>query len=158
MFVKFLPGVVRSGAWLWYDDYDERTESGLDTFGCGVDIRDERIEIATIYSADIILTDHSRFFNDGENVILEKCKILFVVIGLDLDGYREEIISFDIDRFVRRILEITGDPPHRDWSKLAGKKVRAKVSFNHIDQIGHIVNDDWIDPIKDFAEKPKEGE
>ncbi len=37
-----------------------------------------------------------------------------------------------------------------EWSKLAGKTVRAKREHSKVHAIGHIVKDDWFDPSRDF--------
>lgn len=39
-----------------------------------------------------------------------------------------------------------------DWSKLKGRTIRVKSNDGCIKAIGHIVNDDWFDPAKEFEE------
>lgn len=51
--------------------------------------------------------------------------------------------------FVYRCLQIAGVD---DWSKLKGKTVRVRCEHSKVHAIGHIVNDDWFDPSKDFEE------
>ncbi len=49
--------------------------------------------------------------------------------------------------FVYRVLQVAGVD---DWSKLAGRTVRAKCEHHKIHALGHIVKDDWFDPSEDF--------
>lgn len=49
--------------------------------------------------------------------------------------------------FIYRCLQIAGVD---DWSKLAGRTIRARADGGMVHAIGHIVNDDWFDPATDF--------
>ena len=49
--------------------------------------------------------------------------------------------------FIYRVLKIADV---NDWSDLKGKSVRVKSDNSKIISIGHILNDDWFDPTKEF--------
>lgn len=51
--------------------------------------------------------------------------------------------------FIHRCIEIAGV---EEWSKMIGKTVRVKCSYNKVHAIGHIVKDDWFDPTIEFAQ------
>lgn len=55
--------------------------------------------------------------------------------------------------FIWRCMEIADV---NDWSKIAGKTVRAKIENGIIVAVGHIVKDDWFCPRNDFAELEKQ--
>lgn len=50
--------------------------------------------------------------------------------------------------FIWRVLEIAGVD---DWSKLPGRTVRVRSSWDKVHAIGHIVNENWFDPAEEFA-------
>lgn len=50
--------------------------------------------------------------------------------------------------FIFRVLEIAGVD---DWSLLPGRTIRVRCDWTSVEAIGHIVNDDWFNPRKDFA-------
>lgn len=49
--------------------------------------------------------------------------------------------------FIFRCMEIAGVG---QWKDMKGKTVRAKSTHGSVEEIGHIVKDDWFNPSKDF--------
>jgi len=55
--------------------------------------------------------------------------------------------------FVYRVLEIAGVT---EWENLNGKTIRVKAGHFEIEAIGHIVKDDWFNPVSDFKKAESE--
>jgi hypothetical protein len=62
------------------------------------------------------------------------------------DWTHHKVKSF-AGHFIYRVMEVAGVTR---WESLAGKTIRALSDYSHVEQIGHIVNDDWFNPRKDF--------
>lgn len=54
--------------------------------------------------------------------------------------------------WVYRVLQIAGVD---DWGKLKGCNIRVRATWGRVEAIGHIINDDWFDPAKEFEELRK---
>jgi hypothetical protein len=49
--------------------------------------------------------------------------------------------------FIWRVMEVTGVA---QWADLKGKTVRVRHTWDQVWEIGHIVNDDWFCPAREF--------
>ncbi len=52
--------------------------------------------------------------------------------------------------FIWRCMEIADVTA---WSKMPGKAIRVKIEDGLIVAIGHVLNEDWFEPRKDWADK-----
>lgn len=50
--------------------------------------------------------------------------------------------------FIARVLRATGA---ESWEKLKGTHVRVRADYGKVHAIGHIIKDQWFDPVKDLA-------
>jgi hypothetical protein len=50
--------------------------------------------------------------------------------------------------FIHRILEVAGA---REWEQLKGKAVRAKGDHTHVEAVGHIIENVWLDLGEEFG-------
>lgn len=60
-----------------------------------------------------------------------------------------EIKSF-AGHWIFRVLEVAGVTK---WSELPGKTIRVKSTYSGVRAIGHIVTDNWFEPLNDFGSK-----
>lgn len=49
--------------------------------------------------------------------------------------------------WIFRLMEIAGVT---NWRDIPGKTIRVKARWSEVEEIGHIVKDDWFSPKKDF--------
>jgi hypothetical protein len=49
--------------------------------------------------------------------------------------------------FIWRVMEVAGVS---EWSHLPGKTIRARHNHGQVWEIGHVINDDWFCPARDF--------
>ena len=50
--------------------------------------------------------------------------------------------------FIRRVLEVAGVGR---WDQLVGKTIRVEADHGKVYRIGHIVNNDWLNPGEEFG-------
>jgi len=109
---------------------------------------EREIKNAKITSADICFEDHG---------------FLTIYIGLDYGGSGQSFGGYALGgqkglkareqnvnacgMFITRVLEVAG--VHR-WDQLVGKTVRADCDWGKIHRIGHILDDDWFNPVETF--------
>lgn len=55
--------------------------------------------------------------------------------------------------FIWRVLEVAGA---KDWRDLPGKTVRVRASHEGVEEIGHVIKNDWFNPKKDFLKLEQE--
>lgn len=64
-------------------------------------------------------------------------------------SFKHHEIQSCAGHFIFRVMEVAGVD---NWSDLVGKTIRVNGDWNKIIAIGHIVNEDWFNPSKDFEE------
>lgn len=52
--------------------------------------------------------------------------------------------------FIYRCMEIAGV---EKWEQMKGKTIRVKATDSGVEEIGHIIKEDWFNPLKDFKTK-----
>jgi hypothetical protein len=97
-----------------------------------------KIQNARIRKAIIEIDDHG---------------ILIGTLRFDLDGSTQGFGGWNLEgqpKWMRRVLETVGV---KKWEELPGKNLRISGSFEKVAKIGHIIEDRWFDPVKEFKEK-----
>lgn len=113
-----------------------------------IEIRNAVIERAVIESGDMGFLDAWLTLNYGNGGAQG-----FGGYALYLPKhFRNHTLESPAGHFIFRVMEIAGVT---DWSRLAGKAIRARVEDGLITAIGHIVNDDWFCPQDDSASLQK---
>lgn len=106
--------------------------------------------------------------NEIKNAVIENVKVSsddgFLGIWLTLDyggsgqvfggyalylpkSYKHHELKSYAGHFMWRVMEIAGVT---EWSNLCGKAIRVNGNHNGIVEIGHIIKDDWFNPLLDF--------
>jgi hypothetical protein len=116
---------------------------------------DIEVRNAVITSARITTADHG---------------LLSAWLTLDYGGYGQEFGGHVLylpktfahhggpnygGHFIFRVMEVAGV---ENWSDLPGKTIRVKAAFTKVEEIGHIVIEDWFNPTTDAEQMRAEWE
>jgi hypothetical protein len=93
--------------------------------------------------------------NDDHGLLSAWLYVDYGGAGQGFGGYALYLpVSFDhhsmqsvAGHFIFRCMEIAGVSK---WEDLAGKTIRVKGGHGSIEEIGHIIKDDWFNPKEDF--------
>jgi hypothetical protein len=106
-----------------------------------------KIQNAIIEYADLMIEDHG-FLSSFIGVVFEGSGQGFGGYALySPAGYKSHELKSPAGHFFYRCMEIAGVT---NWKDMKGKAIRIYGTWNRIEAIGHIVNDDWFIPSIDF--------
>lgn len=64
-------------------------------------------------------------------------------------SFEHHRLNSSAGHFIFRVLEIAGVD---QWDQLINKCIRVKATDTGVIEIGHIIKDDWFNPLKEFTE------
>ena len=115
--------------------------------------------------SDLPVIDGAKIQNaiiDYANLMIEDHGTLSSFVGVKLEGggqgfggyalylppdYAHHELKSPAGHFFYRCMEIAGVT---NWKDMKGKAIRIYGTWNRIEAIGHIINDDWFIPSLDF--------
>jgi hypothetical protein len=106
------------------------------------------LENAVIEYADIRNDDHG-LLTAWIGLKYKGCAQAFGGHALYLPaGFTRHELQSLAGHFIWRVMEIAGAD---EWAELRGKTIMARDNSGQVWEIGHIINDDWFCPAREFA-------